>query len=139
VRKGDQVFHSGNPDLGLGEVLEVSADGAWVRFRDPVSGATETGLYPIVKLRIAEQAVSVPRPSGPLILRTKQSRRDLTGDIKQCAECHECRSGLWKFTRTSWGEVHLCDHCKTDAMNRTYGPVDVLPSALPGGLCGGKR
>ena len=139
MRKGDQVFHSGNPDLGLGKVLEVFAEVARVRFHDPVSGATKTGSYPIAKLRIVEQATAMPRPSGPLILRTKQSRRDLTGDVKQCAECHECRSALWKFTDTSWGTVFLCDHCKTDAMNRTYGPVDVLPSALPGGLCGGKR
>jgi hypothetical protein len=139
VRKGDQVFHSGNPDLGLGELLDVSADGAWVRFRDPVSGATTTGFYQFAKLRIAEQAAAMLRPSGPLILRTKQSRRDLTGDIKQCAECRECRPGLWKFSNTSWGTIYLCDHCKTDAMNRTYGPTDVLPSALQGGLCGGKR
>ena len=139
MRKGDQVFHSGNPDLGLGEVLDVSADGAWVRFRDPVSGTTKTGSYPIARLRIVEQATAMPRPSGPLILRTKPSRRDWAGDTRQCAECRECHSGLWKFTDTSWGTVYLCDHSKTDAMNRTYGPVDVLPSALPGGLCGGKR
>lgn len=69
MRTGDRVFHSENSDLGLGEVLDLFADGTWIHLHHPVSGATKAGIYPIAKLRIAEQAVAAPKPDGPLAAR----------------------------------------------------------------------
>jgi hypothetical protein len=138
LKEGDCVFHL-DKSLGLGEVLELSTDDALISFRDPVSGELKKRVCSTRELIVVEKDVATPKREGRLILRTNQSRRNRTGDIKQCAECRECRSGLWKFTDTSWGTVYLCDHCKTDAMNRTYRPADALTVAVSGGRWGSMR
>ncbi len=130
VREGDSVFHVDRSNLGLGRVLEVFPDSAQVRFYDPVSYATRMMICPIMKLRLVKKAAIAHKQKGPLTLRSKRAKWVETGRVKKCALCGQPHTGLWKFTGSSWGEVHLCKGCKAQVVNRTYGSKDGLTGAL---------
>ena len=69
-------------------------------------------------------------PEPKLIL---QSRRGVR--IKEPRRCNECctmKDGLWRYAKSSEGEVYLCDRCKPIVFDRSFGEVDAFNFVVDG-------
>lgn len=57
----------------------------------------------------------------------------------ECAECHKIKRPVWRYNQSTLGIVCICSECWGIVRDRSYGPIDALTSALPGGLFDGNR
>ena len=44
-----------------------------------------------------------------------------------CADCKNIENPIWRYRSSNYGEIHLCNICKTLAFERTFGHADAMP------------
>lgn len=72
-----------------------------------------------------------------IVLISKRGTRVAGGT---CHECHEKFLQLWRYAESeSGGPVFICDHCKPEVFDRSFGKIDVCNSAYQGGRGDGNR
>ncbi len=50
-----------------------------------------------------------------------------------CAECAKTRRPLWRYAESNKGVVAICNDCKAEAFDRSFGKKDALDLAKSGG------
>ena len=68
-----------------------------------------------------------------------ESRRGSKVGPGRCAECNRPDLELWRYSRSNRGEVHLCRPCKDVVFDRSFGRLDALDFAEPGGFESNRR
>jgi hypothetical protein len=68
--------------------------------------------------------------------KTRQSKLKLKSkfcqkkNIRQCEKCLIPNRQTWLYKQTTWGDIHLCYYCKTEAIDITFGSTDALDRAV---------
>lgn len=63
-----------------------------------------------------------------------ESRRGILIEKRQkCSSCEDYKNKLWQYSKSNYGIVLLCENCKRNAFNRSFGKIDVMSLAVSGG------
>ncbi len=56
-----------------------------------------------------------------------------------CSSCGYPSSPVWRYSKSNYGIVHLCQDCKTHIWDKSFGKVDAMQVAFSGGRFEGNR
>jgi len=66
--------------------------------------------------------------SGVLLLYAHRGKRENACHF--CADCRSVGKHYWRYSRSNYGVVHLCELCKIAAFERSFGYADAMLLAI---------
>lgn len=143
---GSHVANLAHLDWGLGLVISQSAETVTVWFKIQGEKRFKIDVAPLIgpgtyrELVPGEEGCEIQEPpdSDPSLIYLISKRGSSARAGMTCQQCKQ-RYATWEYAKSSHGRVRICESCKVDIFERSFGPADIQPLTVSGGRIGSNR
>ena len=84
--------------------------------------------------KIVKKKIDPPkRKILPQAVYLESKRGTKINEIKHCNNCGQLSKPVWRYSKSNFDEVFLCESCKYEVWDRSFGRIDAMDHADSGG------